>query len=126
MLNFSLPVLSGRRQDRELAAAQAERRAAREAEIDRRRELVAQLDSLWAGLTELEARDSLFQSDVLPDANTNVEATRAAYQNDYASFAELVGAQTLLLTQELSYLSLRADLARNRARLLYLTEEESQ
>jgi hypothetical protein len=31
-----------------------------------------------------------------------------------------------LLTQELSYLSLRADLARNRARLLYLTEEESQ
>jgi outer membrane protein TolC len=126
MLNFSLPVLSGRRQDRELAAAQAERRAAREAETDRRRELVAQLDSLWAGLTELEARDSLFQSDVLPDANTNVEATRAAYQNDYASFAELVGAQTLLLTQELSYLSLRADLARNRARLLYLTEEESQ
>ena len=63
---------------------------------------------------------------MLPDANTNVEATRAAYQNDYASFAELVGAQTLLLTQELSYLSLRADLARNRARLLYLTEEESQ
>jgi outer membrane protein TolC len=126
MLNFSLPVLSGRRQDREVAAAQAERRAAREAEIDRRRELVAQLDSLWAGLTELEARDSLFQSDVLPDAHTNVEATRAAYQNDYASFAELVGAQTLLLTQELSYLSLRADLARNRARLLYLTEEESQ
>ncbi len=126
MLNFSLPLFGGRRQDRELAAAQAERRAALEADTDRRRELVAQLDALWASVTELEARDSLFRREVLPDANTNVEATRAAYQNDYASFAELVGAQTLLLTQELSYVSIRADLARNRARLLYLTEEAPQ
>jgi outer membrane protein TolC len=124
MLNFSLPILSGRRQDREVAAAQAERRAASESETDLRRELVAQLDELWASLNELAARDALYRDEVLPDAEMNVEATRAAYQNDYASFDELVGAQTLLLNQELQYVALRADLARNRARLLYLTEED--
>ncbi len=123
MLNFSLPVLSGRRQDRELAAARADRRAAHEVEVDRRRQLEAQLEEVWALLNELDARDQLFRQEVLPDARTNVEATRAAYQNDTASFDELVGAQTLLLSQELSHVELRADAARNRARLLYLTEE---
>ena len=123
MVNFSLPVFTGDRQDRRRAAAAAETRGLRNGKADDERQLLASFEKLWAHWTKLTSLSEQYQRDILPAAHANVDAVLDAYQNDRAIFDELVRAEKTLLDSELKALRLETDAKTAQADLLYLTGE---
>lgn len=123
MVNFSLPLFTGNRQDRRVSAAAAETRSFLNDRSDNERRLQATLERAWARWTKLTAIGEHYIASVMPAAQANVEAVLDAYQNDRAVFDELVRAENTLLDTQLRALRLEVDARIAQAQLLYLAGE---
>ena len=123
MVNFSLPLFTGNRQNRRSAAAAAETRGLISSKTDDERQLRGSFDKAWARWTKLVSLSEQYQRDILPAAQANIDAVLDAYQNDRAIFDELVRAEKTLLDTELKALRLEVDARTAQADLLYLTGE---
>ncbi|MBM2829748.1 MAG: Cu(I)/Ag(I) efflux system outer membrane protein CusC [Gammaproteobacteria bacterium] len=125
MLKMSLPIFTGKRQDRQLAASEQEAMAARYGRADRLRELTRLAEGEYANLARLERQLELYRSRAVVEAGQTQEAVFNAYQNDLADFETLVRTRVLALETELEMLRLRSGCAKSRVNLLYLGGEQS-
>jgi len=92
-VTFDLPFFTKNRQDRRVAAALGERRAA----IENRAELLARLRSRlgaeYARWSDLTRRLALYDMQILGQSSARAEAALLAYQSDAGDFADVMRAQ---------------------------------
>lgn len=125
MVTMDLPLFTGNRQDRAVAASVAESSAAMFARDDAYRRMVSEVERHAAGLRREQQRLELFDSTLLPQAKFNAEATFEAYQAAVESLTTLMRARITEFELQLERSRLQADLHQTRARLLYLQGETS-
>jgi len=85
-----LPFFRRNRQDRSLAAALSERRAAEHSREELRRRLGSQLESEFARWHDLDRRVDLYSRLILTQAEDQAMAALAAYQSDAGDFADVM------------------------------------
>ena len=125
MVTLDVPLFTGKRQDRVLAARREALAAERLSREDILRDLNRQLEAAWAEWQRLDERVSHYDRQVLPEAIQNAEASLNAYQNGVTDFTGLMRARLTELDSRLTALKLRVDRARAAVRLLYLKGEAS-
>lgn len=123
MVTMSLPLFTGNRQERELAAARRETRAAEYAREDRLRELATRLDAAWRQHEEASRQLRLIEQTLLPAARQAREAAMSAYADNALPFTDFVDTETDLLDIELRRLELRERIQLARAELAWLAGE---
>ncbi len=119
-VTFDLPLFTGRRQDKTVAAAIEKAAAARTDRSLLLRRLAADLRSRRAELAGLEKRIHLYESRLLPRMHEQAEASLAAYNNDVGDFAEAVRARIAELNARIELVALRAKRGKVLARMDYL------
>jgi outer membrane protein TolC len=124
MLTVDLPLFTGNRQDRRLAASIAETEAAELRRDDKLRELRRMLATDYAEWQRLGERALLYESRLLREATANAEASLHAYQSGVTEFTTLMRARITELDVRLDELRIRVDRARAQANLLYLAGGE--
>lgn len=120
MISFSVPLYAGSRQKRELAAARADARGARDARKDRLRALQGRLTSAWGRQQRLERLHELFRDRLTPTAEQTVRSELTAYRSESGDFTDLVRAQVAELETRLRRLRIETDRLLVRTELLYL------
>ncbi len=124
MLNVELPLFTGNRQDRRLAASIAETEAAELRRDDKLRELQRMLAADYADWQRLGERSTLYEAKLLREATANADASLHAYQSGVTEFTTLMRARITELDVRLDELRIRVDRARAQANLLYLAGEK--
>ena len=120
MLTVDLPLFTGNRQDRRLAATEKQANAAYLDRANSLRLLREQLAADLANRKRLMQRLAFYRSDLLREAKENAEAALLAYQNGTTEFTGLMRARITELEVRLEALRLEVELLKTRARLLYL------
>lgn len=119
-VTVGLPMFSENRQDRELAAALAERSAARSA----RQRLLAEFDSAllleYARWGDFTRRLTFYESHILKTASASADAALLAYRNDAADVADVLRGSLESLNAELDYVGLRVERAKSFAAIANL------
>jgi outer membrane protein TolC len=123
MLNVELPLFTGNRQDRRLAASIAETEAAELQRDEKLRELQRMLTADYADWQRLGERAALYEAKLLREAAANADASLHAYQSGVTEFSTLMRARITELDVRLDELRIRVDRARAQANLLYLAGE---
>lgn len=119
-VTVGLPMFSENRQDRELAAALADRSAARSS----RQRLLADLESAllseYSRWNDYTRRMHLYESQILKTAVASADAALLAYRNDAADVADVLRGSLESLNAQLDYISLRVERAKSFAALANL------
>lgn len=123
-VSLTVPIFTGKRQDRALSAAREDKSAA---ELDRatmlldlRRDLIR----AYADWSQLERRVRLYDEAVIKRANETADASVLAYGGGLVDFPELIRSQLAELNAKLKLLDLRVERAKARARLTYLAGDQ--
>jgi len=124
MVSVDLPLFPGQRQDRRLAASIQEAEEARFIRADRLRELKQMLETEYANWQRLGERAVLYETRLLPEANTNAEAALNAYRSGVTDFTTLMRAGITDLEVRLEELRVRVERTQTQARLLYLAGDD--
>ena len=119
-LTFDLPIFTDRRQDKEVSAAQSLTDASRADKDLLARQLMAELRATVVQLQRLAERNTLYQSQLLPQMAEQAEASLAAYDNDDGDFAEAVRARIAELNARIDALTIAVEQLRLVFRLNYL------
>jgi outer membrane protein TolC len=113
MLSFAftmdLPFFRSNRQDRALAAAFSERRAADESKEQLRRRLNARLAAEYARWNDLTRRLELYEQQILVQTRDHAQAALLAYQSEAGDFADVMRAYIDELNTRLDFLRLQVD-----------------
>lgn len=123
-VSIDLPVLPGARQDPQIAARAADRRAA-QAEHERlRRELAEALEADLADLHRLDRTLVRYETQWLPLADDKVELALAAYRAGTGTLADLLAARRERIEARLAHLAVQGERQALAARLqfTYLAE----
>jgi len=124
MVMMDVPLFTGKRQDRLLAASVAESSAAAYERDDVYRQMKSQVEMHAANLRRERQRIELFEKTLLPEASFNADATFEAYQAAVENLTTLMRARITEYELEFEYAQLQADLRKTQARLAYLAGEE--
>ena len=119
-VTVDLPVFRKNRQDRSVAAAIGERRAALDTKEELRRRLTSQLEVEYARWQELNRRIDLYETQILAQAKDNADASLAAYQSEAGDFAEVMRAYIDELNTRLDLTRLHTERAQSYAVLANL------
>ncbi len=122
---IGLPYFTKNRQDRELAGALQQSRAAQERKRDALRELHAQVSEDYTDWQHYTQRVGDFDGLIIPDAERRVEAARLSYGAGRGAFEAVLRARRGLLDVQLQRLALVVEAARAQVRLDYLTAPQS-
>lgn len=122
-VTLDLPLFTGKRQDRRLAASIKEVEAQRLQRDDLYFELQRQLQAEYPRWRNLAERVQAFDARLLRDARHNAESALMAYRNGAGDFSSLMRAYLTEFDSRLQAERLRADHAQAQARLLYLAGE---
>lgn len=125
MVSVSLPIFTANRQDKDVAAAEAQASASTYVRDDQLRRLKRTLDEDWARWQQLQQLNSLYEKTILPDASADVAAGTTAYRNGGGDFFELVRSQLDALNARIRRLRIATDTDSVKADLLYLSGEKS-
>lgn len=106
---MDLPFFRGNRQDRVLAAAFSERRAADASMEQLRRQLSSRLESEYARWHELNRRIDLYEQQILVQSRDHAQAALLAYQSEAGDFADVMRAYIDELNTRLEFLRLRVE-----------------
>jgi outer membrane protein, heavy metal efflux system len=123
MLKFGmdLPIFTGKRQDRVLAARVAELERAQSLRDDALRQHLAELRLNHADWRLLQGRLARFDRDILPQAEHRIAAARLAFESGRSELIEVLRARRALLEIRLQRLELEVDQARHLVQLQYLS-----
>ena len=126
-VEMNLPIFPGKRQDQNLAAAQAQALQAQYRYEDKRLAYARQARSTYARYEALTAQWQRTEGELLPTARHAYEATLAAYTAGRMDMSAVLKAQQDVLDMGLTALRYRRDLESTRAELDYLaTQGETQ
>lgn len=123
-VSLTIPIFTGKRQDRALSASRKEKSAA---ELDRATTLLGlqrDLIRAYADWTQLERRVQLYDDAVVKRASETADASVSAYGGGLTDFPELIRAQLAELDAELNRFELQIARAKAWARLSYLAGDE--
>lgn len=123
---MSLPLFTGKRQDKRLAAALDEKDALQRKLRRTRLALERRARSQWAALRAAHERADLYDDSILPESEQTVEASVAAYTTGRLDFLNLVRARIQDLEHQLTRWRLRVDAEQAKAELLYLAAGEGE
>jgi outer membrane protein TolC len=121
MVSVDLPLFSGNRQDREIAAARAEARGLHEMHDDHQREMLAMLSEAWWVAQRTGELERFYEAELLPLAEQSVQAALLAYRSSRAMIDDVVAARRAALETSLKHLRLAADRAQARYDVDYLS-----
>lgn len=124
MVTFDLPIFTGKRQDKRVAASVEETDALRYARDATHFDLLRMLDAEYPRWEQFRAREQGYADDILPAANNNAEAALSAYSNGVTDFNVLLRANLTVLDSRLQALRTRVDRLQTQTRLLYLAGEK--
>lgn len=119
-VTFDLPIFTGKRQDKTLAAASSRTEAVRAERSLLVRRLVAGLEESRDQLARLDQRKELYERRLLPQMSEQAEASLAAYYNDDGDFAEAVRARVDELNARIEALTITVERLKAIAQLNYL------
>ena len=119
-VTMDLPLFRENRQDRGLAAALSERRAADESKHQLLRSLTSQLDAEYARWQGLSSRVDLYERSILGQTNAQANAALAAYQSESGDFADVMHGFIDDLNTRLDYIRLQIERAQSYAVLANL------
>ncbi len=124
MILMDMPLFTGKRQDRRVAASEQEIQAALAARDDRLRELKRSLQRAYARWRRIGERIALYEERLIHESAANVGAALLAYQSGVTEFTALMRARITDLDTRLQALRLRIDRAKEQARLRYISGED--
>ena len=119
-VTVDLPFFSEDRQDRKLAAALGERRAATSSQAALQARLASELDAEYARWTDLTKRLALYDTQILAQSQGQAQAALLAYQSDAGDFADVMRAWIDDLDTRLQRIQLQVKRARSYAVLANL------
>ncbi|MBT8092493.1 MAG: TolC family protein [Gammaproteobacteria bacterium] len=119
-VTMDLPLFRKNRQNRELAAALSERRAAADSREEVRRRLASQLHAAYTQWQELSRRVDLYERLILVQAEDQANAALAAYQSETGDFADVMRGFIDNLTTRLDHIRLQTERAQSYAVLANL------
>ncbi len=125
MVLVDIPLFTGKRQDKRVAASKQRHIAAKFTRTDRLRELRRMTERKYARWEQLRERYELYESRTLIEASQNTEATLKAYQSDVTDFTTLMRARLTELSTQLAMVRLRVEQAKVQADLLYYAGDRS-
>ena len=108
------------RQDRKLAAALGERRAAINAQAELQARLSSELDAEYARWTDLTRRLALYETRILEQSRGQAQAALLAYQSDAGDFADVMRGYIDDLNTRIEYVRLKVERAKSYAALANL------
>ena len=120
MLMMDVPLFTGQRQDRMVAARVAESSAAAFSRDDVYRQMKREVEQYAATLRRQQERLALFQTILLPEADFNSAAALDAYQAAVADLTALMRARITEFELQLEYARLESETLKTRSRLQYL------
>ncbi len=119
-VTVDLPIFKKNRQNRNLAAAFSERRAANESKEALLRKLGSQLDSEYARWQDLSRRIDLYEQVIVPKTKEQADAALAAYQSGAGDFADVIRGSIDDLNTRLDHVRIKTDRAQSYAALANL------
>jgi len=125
-VTFDVPLFTGKRQDKGLAASKYKAASAQYKRDDVLRNLQTMLETEHANWQRFDERAKHYDKTVIKQANENFEASLRAYQEDRTDFSSLIRAQVMELDTKLKSIRLKTDKAKAQARLLYLQGENHE
>ena len=123
MVMFDLPLFTGDRQDKKVAASKSRLHAALNTHEDRKRELKKMWNANSAKAKRLSQRLKHYKKLITPKAKENTKAALFSYQSGRGAFTALMRAQITELETQLRSLRLNVDHKKTQAQLLYLVGE---
>jgi outer membrane protein TolC len=124
MISFDVPLFTGDKQDRQVAASKLNYQAS----IDAREEVIRQLNSEYqqamSTWLRLQGRLARYRSEIVPQARENASASLHAYQSRRGDFTSLMRARITELETNLKHFRMQTNLLKTQAKLLYLLGEE--
>lgn len=124
MASMSLPLFTGNRQDRSLAAARSETRAAELLYTDSLRQLQAELLGSWSRWRRYRELENLYTTELLPAALGRAKTARAAYANGAISLEILIETELAAFETRNNALQASRERALAQTALLYLAGEK--
>ncbi|MGY0615445.1 TolC family protein [Vibrio sp. FJH11] len=109
-LTMDIPLFTGNRQDRNLAAAQYQVGAARSQKDTLLTQMNAKVNTLLVDRANITQRLERYQSTLLPQVNARIHAVERGYQNNTAQFNDVIMASTDELALRLEQQRLITDL----------------
>ena len=119
-MSVGLPIFNDNRQDRNLASALKERRAAVASKDEVRAALRSRLQTQYARWSELSRRLTLYENQILGQSTDRAQAALLAYQSDAGDFSDVMRAYIDDLNTRLEYIRLRVERAQSYAELANL------
>ncbi len=119
-VSVDLPFFGENRQDRELAAALHERRAARENKVALQARLDSELATEYARWSQLTRRLSLYERQILAQSAGQAKAALLAYQSDAGDFSDVMRGYIDDLDTRLEHIRLKVERARSYAEIARL------
>ena len=119
MVVFDLPLFTGDRQDKKVAASKHRLNSALNSREERKRELNRMWQSNLSKEKHLWQRIIKYKTLLVPKANENTNAALYSYQSGQGAFTSLVRAQIIELETQLRALRLDVDHKKEQAQLLY-------
>lgn len=119
-VGVDLPVFTGKRQDRGLAAALAQQDAAEFATEDARRQLMAEARLNHHDYERLTVRLTDYDRTLLPQSQNRITAALAGWRSGRNALREVLDARRAALEIQMARLDLQLDLAKHSVQLTYL------
>jgi len=119
-VTMDLPMFRKNRQDRRVAAALNERRAAIDSKEQLLRRLRSRLDAEYARWTDLNRRIDLYDRQILSLASDHAQAALLAYQSDAGDFADVMRGYINDLNTRVDHIRLQVERAQSYATLANL------
>ncbi len=120
MVTVDLPVFRRNRQDRALAAALNERRAAVETKNELHERLQSELKAEHVRWSDLTRRLGLYEAKILTQSEAQAQAALLAYQSDAGDFSDVMRGYIDDLNTRLDYIRLQVERAQSYAVLANL------
>lgn len=124
MVTFDVPLFTGDRQDKKVAASRLRHQASMQTREDQLRILQRQLTETLSSWNRLADRLNRYDRTIVPQSRENAKAALFAYQNRRGEFTALMRARITELETELKHLRLRINHLKAHAKLLYLLGEQ--